>query len=360
MKYLKNSFVGLALIILLLSCDNKVNNSELLTIPVDINQDQSVLLSEISENIQAIELEITNESLISRIKRVLIGSHHIVVWDSQSGVLLFNKTGKYIRKIGTQGKGPGEYAFLRDITINNKDNFLYFLDSNKLICYNTEGEFIKQVSLNQVHFTKYINYINDEILLISEQYESEKPRIPMIFFFNKDLTIIDSLKIREVIDPLKGIYTNPYNDFITQDKNKIHLYFSEQGQEAIIRDTLYYLEKKQLFPYLKLQFPNNGIDSDGKKLIYILNIYKSNRFVFSQYVVDKRGNEVLFFCYDTKTKKGASMKDGYTDDIYTWEKVSIRPFSFDAEKFYYLHTNMDDTEDMEEPNPTLYIGTLKK
>ena len=53
------------------------------------------------------------------------------------------------------------------------------------------------------------------------------------------------------------------------------------------------------------------------------------------------------------------MKDGYKDDIYTGENVKIRPLNSDANQFYFLHTEISDT-DLEEPNPTLYIGRLKK
>jgi hypothetical protein len=54
------------------------------------------------------------------------------------------------------------------------------------------------------------------------------------------------------------------------------------------------------------------------------------------------------------------MLDGYTDDINPiGDPVHIRPFSVDTERFYYWHTNMKPG-DIEEPNPTLYIGKLKK
>lgn len=55
------------------------------------------------------------------------------------------------------------------------------------------------------------------------------------------------------------------------------------------------------------------------------------------------------------------MKDGYTDDINKiGERVSIRPFDSDPERFYYLYTDKDQAVGLDEPNPTLYIGTLKK
>jgi hypothetical protein len=50
----------------------------------------------------------------------------------------------------------------------------------------------------------------------------------------------------------------------------------------------------------------------------------------------------------------------YIDDIHQIEDpVRIHPFNLDTEMFYYLHTHMK-SDNLEEPNPTLYIGKLKK
>ena len=78
------------------------------------------------------------------------------------------------------------------------------------------------------------------------------------------------------------------------------------------------------------------------------------------YKISNNPKNEYYFCYDTKTGKGYNMLDGYSDDINRIEKpIAIRPLSTDSEMFYYLHTNMKP-DDREEPNPTLYIGKLKK
>ena len=54
------------------------------------------------------------------------------------------------------------------------------------------------------------------------------------------------------------------------------------------------------------------------------------------------------------------MQDGYTDDIHgIKERIRIRPLSTNTEYIYYWHTHMNPN-DLEEPNPTLYFGKLKK
>ena len=51
--------------------------------------------------------------------------------------------------------------------------------------------------------------------------------------------------------------------------------------------------------------------------------------------------------------------DGFLDDIHTGERVNIRPLNTCTDEIYYVHTSYDN-EDSEEPNPTLYLGKLKK
>ncbi|MDR0542016.1 MAG: hypothetical protein LBH19_07355 [Dysgonamonadaceae bacterium] len=78
--------------------------------------------------------------------------------------------------------------------------------------------------------------------------------------------------------------------------------------------------------------------------------------------MDKRDKNRYDFCYDTKTGKGYHMQGGYTDDISPMEKrgmIHLRPSVLDPEQFYYLHTP-EKPDDLEEPNPTLYIGKLKR
>ena len=53
-----------------------------------------------------------------------------------------------------------------------------------------------------------------------------------------------------------------------------------------------------------------------------------------------------------------ALADNFLDDIHQIEtRVNIRPCN--TENFYYLHTHIKP-DDLEEPNPTLYIGKLKK
>jgi hypothetical protein len=374
MKTSFNSFIIVCLILVSVSCSKK-ENFELLTISVDIDQDVSLPLSEIAEEIRAVELELTDESLISHIRRILICDNYIIVLNGRTGgqttILLFDNRGKFVRQIGSVGLGPNEYIFLSDIAVDVQKKRLFLVTAtNKLICCNLEGNFIKEYQSDD-YSAIYINYINNELMLIAEHFGNQDHK--GLFISNILYKIDDDLQIRDSIDIYKvylerGLMMNsPWRDYISNNAKDAYFYYAEifpnkfLSEPQVLRDTLYRIEKNQFIPDLKLKFKDNGIAANGNKFIHLYNIYRSSRFIFSVYENDRRNGENYRFCYDTKTGKAYNMKDGYTDDIYhTPEKIKIRHLNSDANKFYYLYTNMDNAVDLEEPNPTLYIGTLKK
>ena len=372
---------------LLLSCNRTKQNvsAEFFEIPVDIDQNSSLPLSEIAEEITAIELEMTDESLINTdfIGRIIISEDNIIVLSGVLGfskILVFNTYGKYLRSIGSKGQGPGEYNTIRSVALDDKNKRLFIAtyNPNKILCYNLDGKFLNESKI-QSAFNSYIdiNYINDELLFIAFQraleHEIENRNANsmmkhLLYRLKDDFQIIDSciILIQYLETTFGGGNAFYYNDFIYKGNASVYLYYCENYAsqftplEIVLRDTLYRYEDKQLVPELKLKFKNDGIDGGGNKCIHLHNIFRSSRYVFSIYSKGVIFSNKYFFCYDTKTGKSYNMLDGYTDDIHGIEKrVSIRPLVTNSELFYYLHTNIKP-DDLVEPNPTLYIIKLKK
>ena len=376
----------LILFFLLYAC-SQAGQGDLLEIPVDINQDISLPLSEITEEMTVIELEMTSESLINtdRISRIIISENHIITVESTLGgtgmTIVFNKDGKFIRTIGSRGQGPGEFNLIQTATFDAQSNRLFIVSAqpNKIICYDLNGKFIKESRLNSNGDFRDINYINGELFLdgsLMQKIEDIYTLKRILYRMNEDFQITDSCIARENYSErgvsIAGSYIGHFNNII---KNNTSVYFyapeiyikSHAPQIKVLRDTLYRWEDNRLVPELKLRFRNEGFDSAGDKIIDLNNIYRSSRYVFAIYAFNP-GNKLRtiefpvrsHFCYDTKTGKGYSMLEGYTDDINGIEKrVDIRPLNTDSETFYYWYTHMKPG-DHEEPNPTLYIIKLRK
>ncbi|GHT60071.1 hypothetical protein AGMMS50239_08220 [Bacteroidia bacterium] len=364
---MKRYFLSITVIaFLLLSCSH-ARQGDLLEIPIDIDQNNSLALSEIAEEITAIEMELTDESVINPqdIQRIIISENEVFIAPVKS-ILVFNKTGKFIRSIGSHGQGPGEYTGIDNIALDKKKR-LIVSSNRKIIFYDLNGKFLKEKSFPDLPITD-INYIGEELLLLVERVNSDSKGAylrSILYQLNDELQLVDSCTIKDLyLEDSNYFYMCNYADYILKRNKSVYMYFyngyvsidRDYLAEKILRDTLYRFENNRLIPELKLKFKN---DETGK-FIYPQNIYRSSRYIFTVYYNANNPGKGYKFCYDTKTGKGYNMQGGYIDDINQIEDpVRIRPFNLDTEMFYYLHTNMKPG-DLEEPNPTLYIGRLKK
>lgn len=361
------TFTGVLLLILMTmnSCSNNQNKG-LLTVSVDISSASPLPLSEIATDIHPIKLELTDNSLIGRAGRVLYDGHFILVQNnSPRSILLFDNTGKFIRRIGAIGQGPGEYTTLLDIAADFKNKLVYASSYRKLICYDFEGRFIRETAIPAIDYPWCISFINSMLHFIgrySRESSNENSYFGSSLYVTDDnLQLTDSMELKRVINPRMIWSQHWYGDHITQCDDNTFVYEFEFNPEPFLRDTLFQVKDKiHLHPHLRLDFHTSGMDDSGERALYILNIYRSSRYIFAIYGQTVTNN-YFWFCHDTHTGKGYSMKDGFTDDIrHLGTTVNIRPFVNDADMFYYLVTDIEEYPEQEEPNPTLYIGKLKK
>ena len=360
-------------------------------VTIDIGVDFRLQLSEITEEIRAIELELTDESMINpdRINKVHLFDNLVFISEPNQ-MLVFDMEGKFIRSIGTKGQGPGEYRYIKSFTVDEKNRIIYIIcDNHKIIGYDLNGKYVKELTVrnkNMERFLEYqlydIHYFNEKLLLLVEFIEEsriEKNRRlncyhTVIYELNNEMQFVDSCFIRDVY--YEGFFwSGVLNDYLTGNDSVIYLYYPETTSflinftpslsrrvgtvKRVLRDTLYFFEDNRLLPELRLKFQRNGRDFNGDKNINLIKIYRSSRYIFAEYENGLDRGSHFHFCYDTKTGISYNTRYKRRVNIYDPEEKTIRPISNNTELFYYLHTHMYP-EDLEEPNPTLYIGTLKK
>lgn len=153
MKY--NFYLKITILILcthcFLSCkrNNPTANQELPTFFPLKNALPVKEMKNILETIELIELEVSNESLITDIKKVLIPNNEHLIIQSGNDVLLYDKDGKYQFNLGSRGRGPNEYISIRDICMSKCKEKLVILDCfNNLLIYNlSDGKFVQKHSV---------------------------------------------------------------------------------------------------------------------------------------------------------------------------------------------------------------------
>jgi len=129
-------YLFLASSFLLFSCSSKTKQYDLLEISVDIKVGESLPLSKISEEITAIELEFTDESIINpepnKLKRIILTDDYVFLAQTEK-IFVFDRNGKFIRSIGSKGQGRGEYTRIRNFAIDETNKRLFINFGRKII-----------------------------------------------------------------------------------------------------------------------------------------------------------------------------------------------------------------------------------
>jgi hypothetical protein len=149
----KNIIVLFLLALALYSCHSKINiiSDDIKNYQVKTSEDKDKVFqwNDFVDKIELIPLETTDNSLIGNLSGGIITDEDIFIHDFiYKNLLNFDISGKFKRKIGSRGRGPGEYLEIRDFCIGDDGN-LYTLDYQKIHCYDKNtGVHIKSWSFD--------------------------------------------------------------------------------------------------------------------------------------------------------------------------------------------------------------------
>jgi len=215
-----------------------------------INNIKGVYLSDIGTEVTYIPLETTTECIIQQINKVLISDSFIFA-SEHNRLLQFDKDGRYIRQIGSQGRGPEEYLSVSDFCIDSENHLIYII-SDKLSIFSFAGDFVKAVKLSfrpaQI-ILKDKNHLMFHLANVPGNYSMEHSWI----ITDRQGNIQQRFKnnLRRVSQPGLIIMDTPLYSF----DNRVH--FMEYGI-----DTLYFFQSGHKWPYAIFNFGDLKMDPD--------------------------------------------------------------------------------------------------
>lgn len=312
---------------------------------------QEVPLSRFIDKITYLPLETLQEALIPENARYELTDDFVIVKTSAGGIyriLLFDRnSGKFIREIGKQGRGPGEYSHFgnSNIPYNHVKNEIYaFTYSRDIIAYDLSGKntgiirvpgwsdprwqegrsvpFPADNMLDENIFAGYFHNLRG--------WENRK----LVLFTNEKVVKIFPNHL--TYNGSSGFYA--YNIHFYNWDNK--LYFIEG-----YCDTIYQVTKESLIPRYYLDWgqynapyskqneinPNDyffTVDLDeNDKYIFFRLLFKKN--IYTGFV-EKTNNHV------TLCKNNNSGTSGYKDDISGLMDVIPRDFTQNNEMIYII------------------------
>lgn len=122
-------------------------------IPVSIKED-GLDISSLIDSVVLIPLEATDQSLIGGIDKIICTDDRFYILDKRvaKSLFVFDAQGRFVRRIGQPGRGPGEYLEPSDFVVYPKENLIIVFDQfgRQLLYYGTDGTFQRNVRLKYI------------------------------------------------------------------------------------------------------------------------------------------------------------------------------------------------------------------
>jgi hypothetical protein len=268
------------LISVLLSCKNKVlEKSDVKHVNILANQLDYLNTSSLIKNIKFIPLETLEEAIIGEISKIIKTEKEYLVLDSQVKKLFaFDINGKYLRTIGSNGQGPGEYLNPIDFCIDPNGEYIIILDQlKKIIKTDFNGNLLLE------RFLPENSRFFDEIFSSNGFVFASTARVFSnceVIQFTEDLNTVQNLVPCK--NPLQFHY--PY-------KNKFFTINNDLFFISVFDYTIYKYDKNDFQPYYSLDF--SGFELDPSKLAKdeMPLDKKTNALLFDRCVV---GNDLIY------------------------------------------------------------------
>ena len=272
------------------------------SINLDEKKEVSISYSTYFKNATPIILETNKDCLIGNITELKIFDGYVYILDAQSAksLFVFDLDGRFIRKIGSLGNGPGEYTQLSNFTLDMENRFIYLLDYFKhLHKYHLDGTFVKTITPKvQNNNIIHIQYYNKRLYMRTIGY---KPTASDCMLMEADPDNGDILSKSLPLKYNKGwaelIFMG--NSFFMPKLNDPPL-FTQMFMDHIVSIGEY------ITPYIEIKSKNLVTDKDisnitevsgGRDIFQRFNTYlreNSKIFNINNYV---ENDEFIFFMY---------------------------------------------------------------
>ena len=300
--------LSVILLVISISCSRSENFKVINLHDISKNGDcQTIPLDSIVAGTEVIELDNSEKApIIGVISSLYESDCSFYIVSDGKFVYEYDKTGKFIRLIGTQGRGPGEYLSIDGISVNDKDSSVNLFDfpSQRYLKYDRNGNYL---SYYKPHFKDTLLYLQsfnpykDSLLFYTSNNSSRMD----LFLFNDSVGDMDviSKKERNML-PGEFILSNVY---IFGDKQNPFIY-------NYFNDTIFILKNKKLVPTMLARMGNMRIDYDvlfeekwgnsAKSEFHMRNIVQGGDLVFFFYTISinkERAQTKFLSLYDVSS-----------------------------------------------------------
>lgn len=110
-----------------------------------IQKSEKISMKDDVESIEYIPLETNDSCLISNLLNLQISNKFMFMYNGKTGqIFQFDRKGKFIRHIGNEGNGPGEYGMVTELSVNDEKQELTVFQYGALpLVYSFDGTYLR-------------------------------------------------------------------------------------------------------------------------------------------------------------------------------------------------------------------------
>ena len=317
-------------------------------------------LSDIADSLSYIKLATDTSNLIGVIDKIIPLKDRILIVDKDitQTIYIFDKSGKFIRKINKKGRGPGEYLSLNDVAVDVSNKRLIVHDdmAQKISIFTYEGEFIEKISLDFIttsiaylgnnRLACYCDYINNPNYSIRSKspnlilFDLQTRKTQSKLFFN---STINRLGITGFINNLSSTYSNDTVHLIMPLNDTVYSICNNKVQPEYYVDLGVTPQMRELQRTASSSKSAQEASQEDSKPQYpvICNMLESDSVVYLFY---RHNNKSYYGFYNPRRK---TFKEG----VRIWEKntdnripvvndldktIPFMPMATDGKNFYYV------------------------
>lgn len=235
------------------------NNNKFFEIKYEdlLKHENLIRLSQIASKVEYIQLETNSDCLISATAKYYCLDSLIFVCE-RDHILKFSSSGRFLKKIGQPGKGPGEIYSIKMLSILPRQSMLVVHDAvmKKMTYFSFDGELVKTVSVPPL---SYIKVMNDGLYIAFDQGSSQSEK----YTFRLSNEAGDTLSVIKNYLPWK----NPSgfgSMIVIPNLEPFYFYQNRYFFKAIYNDTVYAVNGNGIIPSYFINLGKYKLPEEGR------------------------------------------------------------------------------------------------
>ncbi len=373
----------LFLIFITFSCNSKNENLyEIINLQEAFENKKSININDLATNFEYIQLETKDECLTGTRLAIYSNDQYLIAIDREKILLFDRNDGRFIRKIGQMGNGPGEYSRTYSVMpYDEGKNLIYAGRNKKRYGYSLDGQLNDTLSIPD--FVSEIGNIDDKTYAAFMPDYQGGEKIKLIIFNHTDSLMKTFPNYLSAPKTSSFFAWNPNSWFYKLDKQ---LYFYQ-----LFNDTVFHVGTNSLTPKYVLNMGQysppyemkTSPEFDPGKYFMMRTIQESSQYVFCSFNFNKKNYTAIF----DKNKRTTVVNDyspesglGYINNINDFVPLEFSSvnekdelicsmnalkikqwFDLNPEKISQLPEQLKNLKNIQETNnPVIIIAKLKK